>query len=37
VLAGAARTLSEPQFAVFKNAVIQARNMDRIRQLARRN
>jgi hypothetical protein len=37
VLAGAARTLSEPQFAVFKNAVIQSRNMDRIRQLARRN
>ena len=36
VLAGAAGVLSQPQFTVLKNAVIQARNMERIRQLARR-
>jgi hypothetical protein len=35
VLANAAGTLSKEQFGVFKNAVIQSRNMDRIRQLAR--
>jgi hypothetical protein len=36
VLPEAAETLSAGQFAVFRNAVIQSWNMERIRQLARR-
>jgi hypothetical protein len=36
VLAQARTTLTEPQFAVFRNGVIQSRNMDRMRELALR-
>ncbi len=36
VLAKAMARLSEPQFTAFRNAVIQIRNMTRLRELARR-